>query len=228
MGAELPEPVINEQSLSFNFTNEGGVCDTFRFSRNIMGLWLVQECRRTWARQGEELSYDELTQMAVEAKPFQAAIDPDYSEFLKPGDMPARIRSFCQMTNQPVPHSKEAIIRCALEGIALKYRWVLERLEEMLGRRLEPLHIVGGGTQNRLLSQFTADAIGRLVITRPIEATAAGNMIVQAMALGHLASLEEGRQVVRNSFDVVSYKPSGQPRWEEADGRLLALMEQTD
>jgi len=228
MGAELPEPVINEQSLSFNFTNEGGVCGTFRFSRNIMGLWLVQECRRTWARQGKEFSYDELTQMAIEAKPFQAVIDPDYGDFLKPGDMPDRIRAFCHKTNQPLPQSKGAIIRCALEGIALKYRWVLERVEGMLERGLEPVYIVGGGTQNRLLSQFTADAIGRPVITGPIEATATGNIIMQAMALGHLASLEEGRQVVRNSFDVVSYEPSGQLGWEEAYGCLLALMEQTD
>ena len=224
MGAELPEPVINEQSLSFNFTNEGGACGTFRFSRNIMGLWLVQECRRTWARQGEEFSYDELTQMAVEAKPFQAVIDPDYGEFFKPGDMPARIRAFCQMTNQPVPQSKGAIVRCALEGIALKYRLVLGRVEGMLGRRLDPLHIVGGGTQNRLLSQFTADAIGRQVITGPIEATATGNIIMQAMALGHLASLEEGRQVMRNSFDVTTYEPVSRTGWDEAYARLLTVM----
>jgi len=226
MGAELPEPVINEQSLAFNFTNEGGVCGTFRFSRNIMGLWLVQECRRTWARQGEELSYDELTQMASQAAPLRSVVDPDYSEFLKPGDMPARIRAFCHKTNQPVPQSKGAIIRCALEGIALKYRWVLERVEEMLERRLKPVHIVGGGIQNRLLSQFTADAIGRPVITGPIEATATGNIIVQAMGLGHIASLEEGRRVVRNSFDVVSYEPAGGSEWDEAYTRLLALMEQ--
>ena len=125
-----------------------------------------------------------------------------------------------------MPQSKGAIIRCALEGIALKYRWVLERVEEMLGRRLDPIHIVGGGTQNRLLSQFTADAIGRPVITGPIEATATGNIIVQAMALGQIGSLEEGRQVVRNSFDLLSYEPSDQPGWDEAYTRLLALIEQ--
>jgi rhamnulokinase len=226
MGAELPEPVINEQSLSFNFTNEGGVCGTFRFSRNIMGLWLVQECRRTWARQGEEFSYDKLTQMATQVGPFEFVIDPDYGEFLKPGDMPDRIRAFCQMTNQPVPQSKGATIRCALEGIALKYRWVLERAEEMLDCRLEPLHIVGGGTQNRLLSQFTADAIGRPVITGPVEATATGNIIMQAMGLGHIASLEEGREVVRNSFDLTTYEPGNRTGWDEAYARLLAIMEQ--
>jgi len=224
MGAELPVPLISEQSLAFNFTNEGGVCHTFRFSRNIVGLWLVQECRRIWARQGETFSYDELTQMAAEAKPFQAVIDPDYSEFLKPGDMPARIHAFCQMTGQPVPQSKGALIRSALEGIALKYRWVLERLEEMLGRRLEPIHMVGGGTRNSLLCQFTADATGRLVIAGPIEATATGNAMIQAMALGHIASLEEGRQVVRNSFDLITYEPTGQTGWEQAYARLLAIM----
>ena len=193
MGAEVPEPVINEKSLAFNFTNEGGVCGTFRLSKNIMGLWLIQECRRTWARQGQEYSYDELTKMAAQAAPFQAIIEPDYSGFLRPGDMPARIQDFCRMTNQAVPQDKGDIIRCALEGIAFKYRWVLERAEDLLGHRLEPLHIVGGGTQNQLLSQLTADAIVRRVVTGPIEATATGNIIMQAMALGHLASLEEGR-----------------------------------
>jgi rhamnulokinase len=227
MGAELPDPVINEKSLAFNFTNEGGVCGTFRFSRNIMGLWLVQECRRTWARQGEEFSYDDLTQMAAEAKPLQTIVDPDYGEFLKPGDMPGRIQAYCETTNQTAPQGKGAIIRCALEGVALKYRWVLERVEEMLERRLEPLYIVGGGTQNRLLSQFTADAIGRQVITGPIEATATGNIIMQAMALGHLASLEEGRKVVRDSFDVTTYEPVSQAGWDDAYANLLTILKKT-
>jgi rhamnulokinase len=227
MGAELPAPVINEQALAFNVTNEGGVCDTFRFSKNIMGLWLVQECRRIWTRQGEEFSYGELVQMAAQANPFQSVIDPDYTEFLKPGDMPTRMRAFCQLTNQPMPQDKGAVIRCALEGIALKYRWVLERLEEILGRRLDPIHIVGGGTQNRLLCQFTADATGRQVIAGPIEATATGNIIMQAMALGHIASLEEGHAVVRDSFDVVAYEPVSQSGWDEAYDRLLTIMEQT-
>ncbi|GAB4548044.1 MAG: rhamnulokinase family protein [Anaerolineae bacterium] len=225
MGAELPEPVINEKSLAFNFTNEGGVCGTFRFSRNIMGLWLVQECRRTWARQGEEYSYDDLTRMAADARPFLAVLDPDHHSFLRPGDMPARIQAYCQQTNQPVPQSRGAIVRCALESIALKYRWVLERLEEMLGHRLDPLHIVGGGTQNQLLSQLTADAIGRRVITGPIEATTVGNVLMQAMALGHLASLEEVRQVVRNSFEVTTYEPTDRAGWDEAYALLLTHME---
>ncbi len=223
----MPEPVINEQSLAFNLTNEGGAGGTFRFCKNVMGLWLLQECRRTWARQGEEFSWDELTQMGARADPFQPVIDPDYGGFLKPGDMPVRIQAYCQTTNQSVPQSKGAIIRCALESIALKYRWVLERVEEMLGRRLEPLHIVGGGTQNRLLSQLTADAIGRQVIAGPIEATATGNIIMQAMALGHLASLEEGREVVRNSFEVTSYEPVTGAGWDDAYAHFLSVLEQT-
>jgi len=226
MGAELPEPVINEQSLTFDFTNEGGVGGTFRFLKNIAGLWLVQECRRTWARQGEEFSYDELTQMAAQADPLQSFVDPDHGEFLKPGDMPARIRTYCQTTDQPVPQSKGAVVRCALESLALKYRWVLERLEEILERRLDPVYIVGGGTQNRLLNQFAADATGRRVIAGPIEATAAGNVITQAMALGHIGSLEEGRRIVRNSFDVATYEPADVAEWDEAYGRFLAMMEQ--
>ncbi len=224
VGAEVRAPVINAQSLAHNFTNEGGACGTFRFSRNVMGLWLVQECRRTWANQGKEYSYADLAEMAARAEPFQVIIDPDYVEFFKPGDMPARIRDYCRMTGQPVPESRGAIIRCALEGIALKYRWVLERLEEMLGYRLEPLHIVGGGTQNRLLSQFTADATGRQVIAGPVEATATGNILMQMLAQGQIASLADGRTMVRNSFDLSIYEPGPGDRWYQAYARLSALM----
>jgi len=225
VGAEVSAPVINESSFQHNFTNEGGVCDTFRFSRNVMGLWLVQECRRTWARQGEAYSYDELTEMASQAEPFLAVIDPDHDSFFKPGNMPARIREFCRTTSQPVPESREAIVRCALEGIALKYRWVLGQLEEMLGYRLEPLHIVGGGTQNQLLSQFTADAIDRQVITGPAEATATGNVLMQMIALGHINSLQAGRQLVRNSFDLSILEPGNRSGWDEAYMRLLRVIQ---
>ncbi len=221
MGAEVREPIINEQSLAFDLTNEGGVGGTFRFLKNIMGLWLVQECRRTWAREGEELSYDELTALAASAPPLRSFVDPDASVFLKPGDMPARIRDFCAQTGQPVPQSKGEIIRCALESLALKYRWVLERLEEIMGRRLEPIHIVGGGTRNRLLNQFAADATGRQVIAGPVEATAAGNIITQMMALKHIASLREGRQIIRDSFEVTFYEPGALGGWDDAYERFL-------
>jgi rhamnulokinase len=224
MGTELQQPAINEKSLAFDFTNEGGIGGTFRFLKNIMGLWLVQECRRTWAREGEPLSYDELTRMAAEAAPLQSLVEPDNGEFLKPGDMPSRIRDFCEQTGQAVPQSNGEVVRCALESLALKYRWVLERLEEILGRRLEPIHIVGGGSQNQLLNQLTADATGRAVVTGPIEATAIGNVIAQMMALGYVGSLEEGRQIVRNSFEVLTYEPAGGSEWDEAYGRFLSIV----
>lgn len=224
MGAEVSEPVVNAQTLKFNFTNEGGVAGTWRLSKNIAGLWLVQECRRTWTRAGEELSYAELTRLASGAKPFAAIIDPDQSEFLKPGDMPARIREYCARTGQPAPESRGAIVRAALEGLALKYRWVLERLEEIVGHRLDPIHIIGGGTKNRLLNQFTADAMGRRVITGPIEATASGNVVLQAVALGHLDSVAAGRRVIAQSFDLATYEPRDRSGWDAAYQRLIELM----
>jgi len=224
VGAEVPQAQIDDKGLRYNLTNEGGACGTFRFSRNVMGLWLVQECRRTWRQQGEEYSYGTLAEMAAQAEPFQAVVDPDHGDFLRPGDMPARIRDYCRATGQPAPEDKGTVLRCALEGIALKYRWVLERLEEMLGYRLDPLHIVGGGTQNRLLSQFTADATGRQVIAGPVEATAAGNVLMQMMALGHIDTLSAAREVVRRSFDLVVYEPGSSAGWDEAYARLLAIM----
>jgi rhamnulokinase len=226
IGAEVGEAVINAQSLDFNFTNEGGVNGTFRFSKNVAGLWLVQECRRTWARQGEEYSYSELTALARQAKPFQAVTDPDHPVYLKPSepgdDMPARIRTRCQASGEALPESHGALIRAILESLALKYRWVIEKLELMLGYRLDPIHIVGGGTQNQLLCQLTADATGRTVLAGPVEATALGNLIVQAMAVGAVGSLAEGRAVIRRSFDVITYEPArDRAGWDEAYGRLL-------
>jgi rhamnulokinase len=224
MGTELREPIINQASLDSNFTNEGGVNGTFRFSKNIAGLWLAQESRRTWAAEGEDLSYSDLTQMASQADRLVSVIDPDCLDFIKPGDMPARIRAFCQRTGQPVPHSKGAIIRCVLEGLALKYRWVLERLEEIVGRPLAPIHIVGGGAQNRLLNQFTADATGRPVVAGPVEATAIGNILMQALALGQINSLKDARAVVRQSFVPDLFEPIDQAGWDDAYERLLQVM----
>ncbi len=225
MGAEASDPIVNAQSLKYNFTNEGGVNDTWRFSKNIMGLWLVQECRRTWARAGEELSYTEITRLAAEAGPFQAVIDVDAAAFFQPGDMPTRIQEYCKRTQQPVPETKGAIVRCALESLALKYRWVLDRLEEMLGYRLDPIHIIGGGTQNRLLNQLTADATGRPVVAGPGEATAIGNVLMQAVALGHVTSLEAARAVVRHSFRPETYEPRPSEQWDAAFQRLEKLMQ---
>jgi len=223
MGIESKEPIIGPEALRFNFTNEGGVCGTFRFLKNIMGLWLIQECRRTWAGRGDEYTYEQLTNLAEDAPPFQALVEPDDPLFLRPADMPARIRQFCEHTDQDPPHEHGAILRCALESLALKYRWVLERLEELLGRRLEVVHIVGGGSQNHLLNQFAADAMNRPVITGPVEATAIGNILMQAIALGHLSSLDEAREVVRSSFEVKTYEPELPEQWDEPYQRYLSL-----
>ncbi|MCB9452329.1 MAG: rhamnulokinase [Anaerolineaceae bacterium] len=224
MGALTPAPVINAASLAANMTNEGGTDGRFRFSRNVMGLWLVQECLRTWAGAGDVYTYDDLTRMAAAALPFSAVLNPDAPQFLPPGDMPSRIHQFCQATHQPTPADKGALVRCILESLALKYRWVLAQLETILGYRLDPVHIVGGGTQNRLLCQFTADATGRVVIAGPVEATAYGSLIIQMVARGDLASLAEGRELVRRSTDVQTYAPiADRDAWDVAYARLLAL-----
>ena len=224
MGAEVREPSLTEKTLEYNFTNEGGVFGTWRLSKNILGLWLVQESKRTWAHTGDDLSYDEITRLAAEAKPFLAVIDPDDSRFLHPGDMPERIRSYCAETNQAVPQTKGEVIRVVLESIALKYRWVLARLEELAAKQFAPIHIIGGGTKNRLLNQFTADATNRVVITGPVEATAIGNVLMQAIGLGDLSSLSDARAVVHASFDVEEYHPASGDGWDEAYSKLLSLM----
>jgi rhamnulokinase len=224
MGTEAKEPVLHKKALAYNFTNEGGVFDTWRLSKNIMGLWLVQECRREWQRQGQDHSYDELTRLAAEAEAFLAVINPDDDIFFHPGDMPERIRQYCQRTGQRVPQAKGEVLRVALESLALKYRWVLERTEELTGKRLAPIHIIGGGTKNRLLNQFTADGTDRIVVAGPLEATAIGNVLMQAIALGHLGSLAEARTIVRNSFQVEEFHPGGRDGWDDAYAKLLTLL----
>jgi len=216
MGLELEQPVINDDSLNANFTNEGGVCGTYRFLKNIMGLWLVQECRRTWQKQGDELSYSELMQMAQESDGFVSVVDPNASVFLTPGDMPARIQAFCKETGQPVPETKGQIVRCALDSLALEYRLTVESLDRMSGKHVKNIHIVGGGTQNTLLNQLAADCTGRTIITGPIEATAIGNVLIQAMGAGVVSSLAEAREIVRNSFGVVTYQPRPNPAVDKA------------
>lgn len=227
LGAEARQPSISTDTLNFNFTNEGGVFGTWRLCTNITGLWLVQECKRAWLRLGEDLSYGELTSLAEAARPFVAVLNPDDEAFLRPGDMPARIQAYCQRTGQAVPQSKGEIVRVALEGLALKYRWVLERLDHIVGSRLEPVHIIGGGTKNQLLNQFAADATGRSVIAGPAEATATGNILMQAIGLGHLGSLEEARRVVRQSFSPARYEPSAQDAWQAAYAKLCHLLEES-
>lgn len=223
MGVELLAPVINEQSLAYNFTNEGGVGGTFRLLKNIMGLWLVQECRRAWASQGQSYSYVELTHRAEQAPALTALLAASDERWLAPGNMLARIRAFCRESGQPIPETVGAVVRCALESLALEYRRVAERLDELTNKHLRTIHIIGGGAQNALLNQFTADATGRIVVAGPIEATALGNVLVQAMAGGHLASLAEGRALIGSSFLVQTYAPVAPSAWEDAYQRYLRL-----
>ena len=224
MGVEVPEPVINEKSLAYNYTNEGGVGGTIRFLKNIMGLWLVQQCRGQWKSEGYEHSYAELTQMAARSRPFAAVIDPDHQSFLMPGDMPDKIERFCKDTKQRPPHTRGDYVRTCLEGLALAYRRTLEGMEDVLGRKIRVIHIVGGGSQNELLNQMTADACQRPVIAGPVEATAAGNILVQAMATGDVKSLADARAIVRESFEVKRYEPHSAKPWDEAYERFRSMV----
>jgi rhamnulokinase len=224
LGAEVSHPIINDDTLRYNFTNEGGAAGTIRLLKNIMGLWLVQECRRTWARSGREYTYEELTALAQAARCFTALIDPDDSSFLAPGDMPSRLAAFCTRTGQTPPSGEGAVIRCCLESLALKYRWTLDRLEVILGTTISTIHVVGGGSKNALLCQFTADACGRPVCAGPIEATAIGNILMQTIGRGELKSISDVRAVVARSFPVTVYEPRDTKAWAEAAARFSALV----
>jgi rhamnulokinase len=215
MGVEVPQAIINDKTFKYEFTNEGGVENTIRLLKNIMGLWLTQECRRQWQREGTDLSYAELTAMAEKAEPFARHINVDYNGFLAPGDMPKRINDYLKETGQKRINDKGQITRTILESLALKYRSVMEAVEDVAGHKIEILHIVGGGIQNELLCQFTANALGRKVITGPIEATASGNILMQAIATGQIESLAEARRIVRNSFELKEYEPQDTPLWQE-------------
>ena len=223
IGIESDEPIINANSLKYNLTNEGGVCDTIRFLKNIMGMWLLQESRRQWARSGKSYSYDELTNLAADAPAFRSFIFVDDHRFLAPGEMVDRIQAFCRETEQPIPQTPAEVVRCILESLAFEYRWGTEKLRELSGKALPTIHIIGGGSRNRLINQFTADATGCEVIAGPVEATAIGNMLLQAFALNQLSSLQEGRALVRHSFDVTFYEPKNHPAWDEIYSRYLSL-----
>jgi rhamnulokinase len=221
MGVELEEPVINERALELNFTNEIGVEGRVRLLKNIMGLWPLQECRREWARQGREFSYEELTRLAAGAPPFFAVIDPD--QFLEPGHMPERIAAWCAGHGQTPPSEPGVVCRVVLESLALRYRQVLDNLEELSGRRIERIHIVGGGSRNRLLNQFVADCTNRTVLAGPAEATAAGNILTQAMGAGLVLGLDQIRGVVRASFPVEVYQPKSPEDWSAPYRRFTSL-----
>lgn len=213
MGIESPVPLINEQTFGFNFTNEGGYNRTTRFLKNIMGLWLIQESRRQWIREGADVSYADLEREALACEPFKCLIDPDDDSLATPGDMPGRIRELCRKSGQPVPAGRGEVVRCIYESLALKYRITKDQIESVTGRRYPALHIVGGGTKDGLLSQFTANATGSRVIAGPIEATALGNMAVQLLAQGVLRDLQDARRVIANSFDLKFYQPEDRQAW---------------
>lgn len=218
LGTELDEPVINSDVLDANFTNEVGVCDTIRFLKNMSGLWMVQELRRGWNEEGCDYSWTAMEHMALEATPFEFFIDPSDPVFLAPGDMAARIQDYCEKTGQNRPATHAQILRAAYEGLALIYADTYEALEQLTGRSLETLRIVGGGCKDLLLDQLAANATGRKVVTGPTEATATGNLIVQMLAMGDIASLDEGREVIRNSFadETQTFEPQDGDLWKEA------------
>jgi rhamnulokinase len=224
MGVEWKQPLVSDAAREANFTNEGGVGGTIRFLKNIMGLWLVQECRRAWERAGTVYSYDELMRQAETAPPFVSLVNPDEPSFLLPANMPAALADFCRKTGQPAPDSVGATVRCALESLALCYRWVLERLETLTGQRAEVIHIVGGGSQNALLNQFTAEACNRPVLAGPVEATAIGNVLVQALGAGVLGSVTDAREVVRRSFEVRTFTPHQPDAWQAPYERFCKLL----
>jgi rhamnulokinase len=224
MGVELSSPRAGEPALAANFTNEIGYGGTVRFLKNIMGLWLVQECRRAWERAGRSHSYDELMRLAAEAPGFGSIVDPDHASFILPVSMPEALADSCRRTGQPAPEGVGPTVRCALESLALRYRWAVEKLEELTGRKLSVIHIVGGGCQNELLCQLSADACNRMVLAGPVEATAIGNIIVQAIGLGLLGSLADGREVVRRSFEVKRYEPRHSTEWETAYAQFKELL----
>lgn len=224
LGVETARPVLTPLARRYDLTNEGGVGGSVRLLKNVMGLWILQECRRRWAEEGDEMSYEELVALAEEAPPFRTLVDPDDRRFLTPGGMPEKIKSFARESGQPLPEGAGAVVRCVLESLALKYRAVLERLEEASGRSIRVIHIVGGGSENRLLNQWTANATGRLVLAGPKEATAIGNLLVQAMADGVVGGLAAGRQLVRRSFPCLRFEPEERAAWDEAYGRFAAII----
>ncbi len=216
MGVEIPAAVLTERALDLNITNEGGIDGTYRLLKNIMGLWLVEECRRSFERNGNPLDYAKLLHLAEEAPAFRSLVEPDDWFFLTPDDMPQAIQQWCREHEQPEPETEGQLVRCAMESLALKYRRVLDWLQELTGQRVQVIHIVGGGSQNELLNQFTANACATPVIAGPSEATVLGNLLVQARSIGELGTLSDIRDVSRASSSLKRYEPVDQQAWQEA------------
>ena len=225
MGMELPQPLINDATRAANFTNEGGINGTIRFLKNIMGLWIIQESRRQWKREGKDYSFAQMEAWAKEATPFRSLINPDHASFNTPGNMPEKIREFCRVTGQHVPETVGEVVRCIYESLALKYRHTVENIQTLRGKKATMINVVGGGTKDHFLSQMTADACGLAVSAGPEEATSIGNLLAQMMAVGAIKDLSEARQVVANSFEVKHYAPTAdRGAWDEAYGRFVKLL----
>ncbi|WP_246469603.1 rhamnulokinase [Cohnella nanjingensis] len=221
IGTEVERPVIHDEARALNFTNEGGVDGTYRLLKNIMGLWILNETRRAWERAGKSYAFPELVKLAGGAPAFAAFIDPDDEAFLHPGDMPGQIRRYCERTRQRPPEEPGAVVRCILESLAMKYRYILELTERLSGQSFNGLHMVGGGIQNTLLCQWSANAIGKPVWAGPAEGSAIGNLVVQWIAQGELSDIWEARSVIRDSFPVTVYEPEAWEAWDDAYGRFL-------
>ncbi|MCD9021409.1 rhamnulokinase [Cohnella silvisoli] len=216
LGTEMAKPLLSRETMELEFSNEGGVGGTYQLLKNIMGLWLLQECKREWDEQGKEIGFPELVRLAEHAAPFRSLIHPDDPRFFSPSGMVEKIQSFCRETNQPIPQSEGEIVRCILESLALRYRQALEQAERLTEIRYGGLHMVGGGIQNELLCQFTANALGRPVWAGPIEASAIGNMLLQLIAQGKCKDLQEARKLVAASFPTEAYEPNADMDWSAA------------
>ncbi|MGC9329470.1 MAG: FGGY-family carbohydrate kinase, partial [Candidatus Hinthialibacter sp.] len=223
VGVEINAANLNHDVLTLNFTNEGGVDDTYRLLKKVMGLWLVQRCKLAFEQEGYRMSYDELTRRAEREAAFRSLINPDDQRFLNPPDMTEAMADFCRETRQPIPEKEGQFVRCALESLALTYNHVIQSVEKLTGYEIEVIHIVGGGSQNQLLNQFTADACNKPVVTGPIEATVLGNVLVQARTSGEIGSLQEIRSVARASCDMHQYEPQNPESWLEAKQRFSQL-----
>jgi len=223
-GAEMDKPDLSPEAAAAGFSNEGTIQGGFRPLRTIIGMWIIQECRRDWIKSGINISWDGVVEQALTADPLRSIIDPDSPEFYAGGNMEKKIQDFCRRTNQPIPETIGQVARCVYESLALKYRHALEGLEKMKGQRIDSLNIVGGPINNRFLDQLVADSLDRQVVTGPIEGAAMGNLLTQAMALGDIVNLDELRQVVRNSETVETWEPHHTSAWEDAYQKLLSFL----
>ena len=222
LGIESKKPLVSEQTLQMNFTNEGGVDGTTRFLKNIMGMWLIQECKRIWDEE-KEMEWQEIVDLSSASEPFRSLINPDNIMFLNPRNMPEAIQNYCKKTNQPIPETKGEMARCVYDSLVLKYKFTIKQIETVTGNNIEKLHIIGGGAHNKMMNQLTADGVGITVYAGPTEATAIGNLMMQAKAINAVKSLSEIREVILNSFEVTEYKPSPKLDWNTAYKKFVKL-----